>query len=95
LRKLAHKAFIWGMYVAPTARRAGVARRLVIEAVAFAASNLGATQVNLGVNAKNVAAIALYEGLGFKQYGLECGYMILDGTPQDEMHMVCFLEQAI
>ena len=28
-RKLAHKAFVWGMYVAPEARRTGVGRRLM------------------------------------------------------------------
>jgi ribosomal protein S18 acetylase RimI-like enzyme len=94
LLKLAHKAFIWGLYVAPTARRAGIARRLVVEALSFAASSLAVVQVNLGVNAKNVAAIALYKGVGFKQFGLERGFMLLDGTPQDEMHMVCFLQQA-
>ena len=91
-RKLAHKALIWGMYVAPPARRSGVGREIMTMALQFAATELRVRQVNLGVNASNVAAIALYERLGFTAFGLEKSYMLIDGIPQDEMHMVCVLE---
>lgn len=88
LRKLAHKAYIWGMYVAPTARGRGVGRRLVAEALSRAAAMGGVRQVNLGVNAANAEAIALYEAAGFKSFGIERGFMLLDGVLHDEIMMV-------
>lgn len=92
-RKLAHKAFIWGMYVAPAARKRGIGRELVAKALSFAATGLAVRQVTLGVNAANEAAIALYERMGFKAYGREPCFMLVDGVPQDEVQMVCFLHE--
>ena len=91
MRKLAHKAFIWGMYVEPDARRRGVGRRLVAHALAFAANELRVRQVSLGVNARNLGAIALYRSLGFEQFGFERGFMLVDGELHDELHLVCFV----
>lgn len=88
-RKLAHKVVLWGMYVAPEARRRGVGRRLVVSALAEAFGWPGVRQVYLGVNAANAAATALYVKLGFTAFGLERACMIVDGEPQDEIHMVC------
>ena len=86
-RKLAHKAFLWGMYVNPAVRRCGTGRQLVAEALARAAAMPGVRQVNLGVNASNIAAIRLYEAMGFVAYGLERGFMLLDGQLHDEILM--------
>lgn len=91
MRKLSHKAFVWGVYVAPPARRAGCGHRLLSQVLSHAATRLGVRQVVLGVNAKNTAALALYRKLGFVQFGLEPGYMLLDGQLHDEVHMVCVL----
>lgn len=90
-QKLAHKAFMWGMYVEPAGRRCGVGRELVAEALARASGIAGVRQVNLGVNASNTAAIALYESLGFSSFGLERGFMLHEGVLHDELHMVCLL----
>ena len=92
LRKLAHKAFIWGMYVAPGARRRGVGRQLIDHALLRAASMNGVRQVNLGVNAANVEAIALYEAAGFTSFGLERAFMLVGGELHDELHMVRNIE---
>ncbi|MGH6610400.1 MAG: GNAT family N-acetyltransferase, partial [Burkholderiaceae bacterium] len=92
--KLAHKAFIWGMYIDPPARQRGVGARLVSEALGRAAHMNGVRQVNLGVNAANVAAISLYESAGFERFGFERSFMLLDGVPQDELMMVRFLTRA-
>ena len=89
--RLAHKAELWGMYVAPEARRQGAGRLLVQRALEHAGAKLGVRQVNLGVNATNAGAIALYERLGFERFGFERGYMIVDGVLQDEVLMVCFV----
>jgi ribosomal protein S18 acetylase RimI-like enzyme len=92
--KLAHKSFLWGVYVAPEVRGAGLGTRLVAHALRYAAEVLGTRQVNLGVNTQNAAAVALYRKLGFVEYGLERGYLLVDGVPQDEFLMVCRLAPA-
>lgn len=69
--KLAHKAFVWGMYVVPEARRAGAGRKLHEHAFGYVRSELGVRQVNLGVNTQNQAAFALYRRVGFEVYGTE------------------------
>lgn len=92
--KLAHKSFIWGVYVAPEARGRGVGAAIVRHALSYAASLLGARQVNLRVNTRNTAAVALYKRLGFIEYGLERDYLIVNGVPQDEYQMVCRVASA-
>jgi RimJ/RimL family protein N-acetyltransferase len=87
MHKLAHKALIWGMYVKPEARRKGVARALLTEALGLARSVPALRQVNLCVNARNGGAIRLYESVGFKAYGHEPGAMLINGELHDEVHM--------
>ena len=94
MRKLAHKAFIWGMYVAPGVRRRGVGRRLIDHALLRAGSMNGVRQINLGVNAANLKAIALYEAAGFTAFGVERGFMLLDDVLHDELHMVRNIETS-
>jgi len=91
--KLAHKAFVWGVYVTPAYRRRGIGRRLMAHALEAAAAMPGLRQVNIGVNAGNRPAIALYEGLGFEAFGLERGYLMLDGELRDEIHMALVLDR--
>ena len=86
-RKLTHKALIWGVYVAPEFRKRGVGRKLLDHALAHAASLPGLRQVNLGVNTANPAAIALYKSVGFEPFGLERGFLLVDGVLHDELHM--------
>ncbi|MHC4995996.1 MAG: GNAT family N-acetyltransferase [Planctomycetota bacterium] len=91
--KLAHKAFVWGVYVDPGRRNNGIGGRLMAEALTYAYSTLGVRQVYLGVNAENPAAIALYEKMGFVAYGIEKDFMLVDGRFHDEMLMVKFKEE--
>lgn len=91
LRKLAHKAHVWGVYVEPDARRRGVGRHLIERALSHAATSMGVRQVTLGVNAGNRAAIALYTSLGFERFGLEPGFMVVDGELHDEVNMVAIV----
>lgn len=90
-RKLSHKAYLWGMYVASHARKAGVGRALVSDALSYARNQLQVQRVNLGVNALNVPALSLYEALGFARIGFEPCFMLVDGEPQDEIQMACAL----
>ena len=88
-----HKAWIVSFYVAPEARRRGLGRRLLEHTLARARTMPGLRQVNLGVNAGNVAARRLYESMGFVAFGLERGFMLVDGVPQDELSMVHVLAE--
>lgn len=67
------------MWVAPMARRQGIAA-LLIDSVAAWAKELGAGALVLGVVASNVSAIALYERAGFM---LVDGLGASDGAPNE------------
>jgi len=86
--KLRHKAFIWGMYVAPAFRGRHVARQLLDRALAVAAAMPGLRQVTLGVNARNAGAVRLYESLGFVRYGLEPDALHIALAFHDRLDMV-------
>jgi ribosomal protein S18 acetylase RimI-like enzyme len=87
-RNLRHKALIFGMYVAPAARKKGIGRALLDQTVSHAARMSGLRQVNLCVNAANASAIAMYRAAGFEAFGIERTFLIVDGVPQDLIHMV-------
>ncbi|MBM3117089.1 GNAT family N-acetyltransferase [Jeongeupia naejangsanensis] len=87
MTKLRHKAILWGMYVAPGYRQRGLAGALVREAVALAKSVDDLRQINLSVNAGNTAALRLYEGAGFRRYGLEPDALLVDSELHDEILM--------
>lgn len=93
-RKLEHKSFIWGMYVTPTHRRRGIGRQLIESVLSHAASLSALRRINIGVNASNVPAIALYEATGFKSYAMERAFLIVDGVEQDEILLSYVIERA-
>lgn len=92
--KLAHKAWVVGFYVAPEARRQGIGRLLLARTLEHAGAMPGLRQVNLGVNAGNVAARRLYESMGFMPFGLERAFMLVDGVAHDELSMVHVLARG-
>jgi RimJ/RimL family protein N-acetyltransferase len=94
MRKLAHKGWIWGVYVAPSARRQGWAEALLRHALDHARDAWGLRQVNLGVNTRNEAAHALYLKLGFEAFGLERGFLRVGDAWHDEHQMVRMLSEG-
>jgi ribosomal protein S18 acetylase RimI-like enzyme len=88
LAKMRHKAFIWGVYVAPEARGRGVGRALMEAAIARAREWPELQQIHLAVVTTNEAARRLYRSLGFQAYGLEPAALKVDGRDLDEEHML-------
>ena len=84
-RKLAHKGTLWGMYVRPGARNAGLARRLVETVVGHARERVELLQ--LSVVSENEPARRLYASLGFVEYGRERNALKQDGRYYDEVLM--------
>ena len=91
-RKDAHRATIWGMYVAPEARGRGAGQSLVHAAVETARA-WGCAQVHLTVVIGNGTAERLYRRAGFEAYGVDPRALYVDGHYLDELLMVRFLDQ--
>ncbi|MEP6504088.1 MAG: GNAT family N-acetyltransferase [Betaproteobacteria bacterium] len=85
--KMAHKAHVWGMYVGGAARGHGVARHLMEAVLALARATPGVAKLTLSVDAANVAAIALYESLGFVVYGREADAMRIGDDVRNDLQM--------
>jgi ribosomal protein S18 acetylase RimI-like enzyme len=66
---------LYDLYVAPTCRRAGVARRLMEAAHAFARAQ-GAATVELDTAHSNTSAQTLYESLGYRRDLEFCHYVL-------------------
>lgn len=87
-KKERHKASIYGIYVAPSARRRGVARKLLEKALATGRALEGLRQIRIGVVTSNAAARALYVKAGFVQYGKEEEALFVAGRFHAESLMV-------
>ena len=88
-RRESHKAHIWGVYVSPSHRGQGVATRLLRTLTAAARPLV--EQLTLTAVHDNPAALALYERLGFFQYGLEPRALKAGDTYQDEALLILLL----
>jgi RimJ/RimL family protein N-acetyltransferase len=83
--KEAHKGLLWGMYVRPSARGAGVACRLVEAVIAHARPRVELIQLSVVVG--NEQARRLYARLGFVEYGIEENSLKHRGRYYDEILM--------
>jgi ribosomal protein S18 acetylase RimI-like enzyme len=81
-----HKAFIWGVYVAPQHRGRGIGHALM-EAAISRARGLGLRQVYLSANSSSRAAINLYETYGFERFGIEKEAYMFEGEYYDSVYM--------
>jgi RimJ/RimL family protein N-acetyltransferase len=80
-----HKGLLWGMFVQPSARGAGVGKALVARLIDHATGLV--EQIHLTVVASNVAAARLYASAGFEPYGLERRALKVGDQYHDEVLM--------
>ncbi len=81
-----HKVLLSEVYIDPAHRGKGIARML-LSYVIENAKGKGYTHMMLSVESENKPAFALYESLGFVQYGYEEASICLDGVMYDDIWM--------
>lgn len=85
--KMAHRAYIWGVYVTPEFRGRGVGEMIMRAAIDTARAWPDVDSVGLSVSAETHRARRLYERLGFVAWGVEPGALRWEGRAYDEVHM--------
>jgi len=85
-RAVAGEAELLNIIVTSDRRRQGLGRKLMEEFISEMRAT-GITRLFLEVRASNVAAISLYDGLGFEQVGLRVGYYQPDH--EDALVLAC------
>jgi ribosomal protein S18 acetylase RimI-like enzyme len=80
-----HKGLLWGMYVRPDARNAGIGRQLIEAVIDYARQHVEVIQ--LSVVKENERARGLYASLGFIEYGVEKNSLKQRGHYYDEILM--------
>lgn len=89
-----HIANVVGMWVEPSHRSRGIARRLVDAVIEALQALPQVTSIQLSVTASNINALQLYEDCGFKIWGQEPDAIKVDGAYYDELHMVLALDPS-
>lgn len=87
-----HKATLFGMTVAASARRAGFGRQLVLAVLAHARTVERLRLVQLTVTEGNRTAQALYERCGFQVFGVEPLAIAVGNELLAKVHMWCDLD---
>jgi ribosomal protein S18 acetylase RimI-like enzyme len=89
--KVAHKVHLWGVFVLPQWRRRKIGAQLLHAALDHVRSLPGVTTVQLIVGERSDAARRLYEGLGFRVWGLEQAALRVGGRYVNDLHMMLAL----
>jgi ribosomal protein S18 acetylase RimI-like enzyme len=90
-----HRAYLAGLYVLPAFRGIGCGRMLVEQALSRAAKLPGIRRINLTVVTQQIAAIHLYESIGFRIYGTEQETFSRTGRFYDEHLMTLDLSPEL
>lgn len=93
--KLKHRATIVAMYVTPSMRGKGIAKKLMNETINKAKTLEGIEQIHLTVVSSNIVASRLYSSLGFEAYGTEKRALKIGEDYFDEELMVLFINEII
>jgi len=93
--KTRHKAHLIGMFVAAEARGRGAARRLMDAALVLCRSRPHVTSIVLTVTDGNEPAIALYESVGFRSFGVEPMALRTEAGYLSKVHMQLALRETL
>ena len=85
--KTMHKGLFWGMFVAESARRRGLGRWLLAEALERVRLISAVEVLQISVVTSNEPAIKLYESFGFETYGREDKAFKLGNCYHDVFHL--------
>jgi GNAT superfamily N-acetyltransferase len=86
--KRRHKAWIWGVFVAPAARGRGIAKSLMQAAIQRAKTIPAVEMLLLTVAVDQPAPRKLYASLGFRSFGVEPRGLKIGNDSHDEENMV-------
>ncbi len=86
-QKIKHKSYLWGVFVKQDYRGKHVAKDMLSMLINQASQNKAIAQIQLTVGSENVAAISLYEKLGFRKYGIEVDALRVKEKSYDEILM--------
>ena len=89
--KARHIGHIIGMMVKSDCNGQGIGRALLVAAIAAARSAHGLEMLTLSVTASNLAAVGLYESLGFVRYGSLPNAIKVEGRYHTKDQMVLML----
>ena len=92
--KTCHKGRIWGVYVTPARRGAGVGKRMLQTILKRAEEMNGLEQVLLSVAATQTAAFRLYCELGFEMFGCEPRALRIGDQFIDEQYLVLHMKNG-
>ena len=84
MKKIGHRAIIWGVYTKASNRGLGIARELMRGILDDEKLGGEITLLYLCVHSGNAAAKALYRSIGFEVYGLQRDAMLVGGEYIDE-----------
>ena len=90
--KQAHKAALFGMFVAPEYASRGIGKALLDACIARCRYAEGLLQINLSVTSNNQRACSLYRTAGFCVYGVEPRAIVINGSGISKTHMVLVLD---
>lgn len=85
--KTRHSAFIWGVFVYPAHRGKGIGKALLTACLNRASQLEGLEKVTLSVTHVSLAAMHLYEQMGFEPYARENNALKWEGESLDEIFM--------
>ena len=89
--KTQHKSYVWGVYVLPEHRSSGLGLRLMESVIQAFNGLFDISSMQLTVTSNNLAALSLYQKLGFVQYGIETDAIRVDGKSYDEI-LMCLIK---
>jgi diamine N-acetyltransferase len=87
-------AELGNMLIDPERRRGGLGRLAVLRLLELAFSQEGLERIELRVFPDNQAAVALYEGCGFRREGIERAAVLKDGRRRDVLRMGILKEEV-